>query len=149
MKNSSYAGVVNSIGLLSLLLGVFLSFTTIKADFDNFEVNKNYLDTQYEEMMSNIDYQLMLESSSTTDQDSISAIDDTLLTDTQSDNNAMLESQKEQLETQFTEIMTELKAQLIDDIFSSAGAQLSLILLGLALIFVAKGLRSTEIRTEE
>ena len=149
MKNSSYAGVVNSIGLLSLLLGVFLSFTTIKADFDNFEVNKNYLDTQYEEMMSNIDYQLMLESSSMTDQDSISAIDDTLLTDTQSDNNAMLESQKEQLETQFTEIMTELKAQLIDDIFSSAGAQLSLILLGLALIFVAKGLRSTEIRTEE
>lgn|SRR5690554_5727168 len=134
MKNN-YASVVNAIGLIALLLGVFLTFGAIKADLDSFNANKDNIDAQhlqFTEMMQVIkDYK-----SGIGDEELLSEDLAYLITLPDS----TLASYSVEFEKEYSDVLTGLKSQMWNDIFTSSGKQISLILLGIALIFVAKAL---------
>jgi hypothetical protein len=137
MKRNNYASVVNSIGLISLLLGVFLSFTAIKGNFDNFKMNKQSFEVEYEQskamIQQTIDYKNGIGTEDLTAED---------LMYLQTLNDSTIASYSESLEGEYQVGLDGLKAQMWDDIADSTGKQISLLLLGIALIFVAKGLKS-------
>ncbi len=144
MKSNNYASVVNSIGLISLLLGVFLTFTSVKNDVDAFEGNKEYATNQYEQGKEQIQNVIDLkngigiEELSPQEIASLQTITDSVITNFQTE-----------LENDYQTGLEQIKSQMWDDIATSSGKQVSLILLGIALIFVAKGLHSTRANFEE
>lgn len=135
MKRNNYASVVNSIGLISLLLGVFLTFTSVKTDLDSFNANKESFNAQYDQskemIQKTMDYKngIGIEELSPEDVVYLQALNDSTIA-----------SYREGLETEYQTGLTNLKSQMWDDIVTSSGKQVALILLGIALIFVAKGL---------
>lgn len=144
MKRNNYASVVNSIGLISLLLGVFLTFTAVKANFDNFNTNKMSFKSEYEQskvmIQQTIDYKNGIGTEDL-------AAEDLMYLETLTDSTIALYS--ESLEDEYQAGLEGLKGQMWNDVASSAGKQVSLILLGIALIFVAKGLSSSTVDNRE
>jgi len=144
MKRNNYASVVNSIGLISLLLGVFLTFTSVKTDFDSFNTNKESFNVQYEQskemIQKTMDYKngIGTEELSTEDMMYLQSLSDSTIA-----------AYSDDLETEYQAGLTNLKSEMWDDIATSSGKQVALILLGIALIFVAKGLNSASVFSSE
>ncbi len=139
MKRNTYSNVVNSIGLIALLLGVFLTFTSIKGDVDAYNLEKASYKNQYEQSKEMIQQTLNYKQGIGTEE--LSA-EDLMYLESLSD--STIASYSVELETEYEKGLTELKSTMWDNIVTSSGKQISLILLGLALIFVAKGLKNLE-----
>jgi hypothetical protein len=139
MKRNTYSNVVNSIGLIALLLGVFLTFTSIKGDVDAYNLEKASYKNQYEQSKEMIQQTLNYKQGIGTEE--LSA-EDLMYLESLSD--STIASYSIELETEYEKGLTELKSTMWDNIVTSSGKQISLILLGLALIFVAKGLKNLE-----
>lgn len=143
MRKNNYASVVNSIGLISLLLGVFLTFTAVKTNMDSYEMSKDSFAVQYEQskemIQKTIDYKNGIGIEEL-------APEDLMYLETLND--STIASYSIELESEYQVGLTDLKSQMWNDIVDSAGKQIALILLGIALIFVAKGLNSLIIFTE-
>ncbi len=139
MKSNSYSNVVNSIGLIALLLGVFLTFTSIKADVDSYNFEKDSYDNQYEQSKEMIQQTLNYKQGIGTEE--LSA-EDLMYLESLSD--STIASYSVELETEYEKGLTDLKSGMWNNIVTSSGKQVSLILLGIALIFVAKGLKNLE-----
>ncbi len=137
MKRNNYASVVNSIGLLSLLLGVFLTFTSVKTDLDSFNTSKESFNVQYDQSKEMIQKTIDYKNGIGTEE--LNAEDLVYL---QSLSDSTIASYSEGLESEYQSGLADLKTQMWDDIATSSGKQIALILLGIALIFVAKGLNS-------
>ena len=144
MKRKNYSSVVNSIGLISLLLGVFLTFTAVKTDVDSYSVEKESFTDQYEQssemIQRTIDYKNGIGTEELTAED---------LSYLQTLSDSTIASYGIELEAEYQKGLADLKTQMWDDIASSSGKQVSLILLGIALIFIAKGLGNLEMRIGE
>lgn len=140
MKSNNYASVVNSIGLISLLLGVFLTFTNVKVDVDSFNVGKESFNNQYEQSKEMIQKTVDYKNGVGTEE---LAAEDLMYLQTLTD--STIASYSESLESEYQEGLKGLKSQLWNDIATSSGKQVALILLGIALIFVAKGLNSLRV----
>ena len=134
MKSNS-TSIVNFIGLISLLLGVFLTFAAIKTDLDTFNTNKADFAMQYEQskemIQRTVDYKngIGTEDLTLEDLSYLATLSDSVIT-----------SYTTELESEYTIGVSGLKSQMWDNILASTGKQISLILLGIALIFVAKSL---------
>lgn len=134
MKRNNYAGLINSIGLISLLLGVFLTFTAVKTNLDSYNTNKDSFATQYEQSKEMIEKTMGYKNGI-----GIEELNAEELSYIQTLSDSTLASYSEGLESEYQTGLSDLKAQMWDDIAASAGQQIALILLGIALIFVAKG----------
>lgn len=139
MNKNSYSNVVNSIGLLSLLLGVFLTFTAVKTDLDAFKMEKSSFEGQYTQSKEMIQKTLDYKNGIGTEE--LSAEDLSYL-ETLSD--STIAAYGIELETEYEKGLADLKSTMWDNILSTSGKQISLILLGIALLFVAKGLKNLE-----
>ena len=144
MNRNKYASVVNTIGLISLLLGVFIAFTSVKTNVDSFNTNKAYADEQFnlskESIQKTIDYKngIGIEELSPEDLVYLQTINDSIIT-----------AYSDGIEEEYQLGLTALKGQMWDDVVNSSANQASLILLGIALIFVAKGLNNVSALPKE
>ncbi len=139
MNSKSYSNVVNSIGLLALLLGVFLTFTSIKTDLDSYNMEKDSYNSQYQQSKDMIQQTLDYKNGIGTEDLSP---EDLMYLESLSD--STIASYSIELESEYEKGLTDLKSGMWDNIVTSSGKQVSLILLGIALIFVAKGLKNLE-----
>lgn len=135
MKSNNYSSIINTIGLISLLLGVFLTFTSVKVDLDTFSANKDSFKVQYEQSKEMIQQTIDYKNGIGTEELNP---EDMMYLQTLSD--STIASYSETLESEYQTGLEGLKGQMWSDIANSSGKQIALILLGLALIFVAKGL---------
>lgn len=133
----THAIVVNYLGLLALLLGVFTTFTGINGAIQQSKSAQESAQYQYDETVKQIDLVRDYKEGI-----GIEDLDPEVLAKYLEISDSTLVEIEGQINTEFDNQKSQIKLAMWDDIASESGKQIALIILGIALLFVSKGLSS-------